>query len=233
MSRYNFYILLLIIFSCNACKSPYYNFSGETDTKIFFKNIPKILSGIQTIQGESRKLKDLDSMKIFMATFNEFPVERDAIPEWKLINKDSKKQMAEMVDDFSIGHSNFLHLYFLNLDSKERLCIYFAAGNDENNKYNRLGPAYLGLLRSGQINMLRELTVVNTKSGYVLDEIKRKPVNMFWYINVDSINDNIKQLLITRIDYKMPNKISGKKATIYNIERIFNDSSALTFIRVN
>jgi hypothetical protein len=234
-----------VVIAVAACKGPYYNFRPSKNIDLhFFSQIPVIDSlasisdsiernknlTVKQKRRETIQMADMDSNITFFANFTERLVERDAIPEWKLINDQSDRVHSEIVEDASSGNKNTLYLFILNPGKRNTICIYLGTGRDMNNNYKNLGPAYMGYLRMDRINMKYELKVVKTKNGYMLEQ-KGKPIDMTWYLDKDLVPQDQVKFLVKRIDYKMPNKIGGKKTVMYNMEHIFNDSTALIFGR--
>src|SRR5205814_1390127 len=97
----------------SGCKSPSQAFSYQKNINIrFFKEVPAIL-------GDSARI---DSIKVYRAVLKEKLVERDAIPEYKLINTESKQPAV----DFVVS-KNFHQLYLFRLFTtppQDDLCVF-------------------------------------------------------------------------------------------------------------
>ena len=86
-------LLIIIIAVLTACKPASMSFKTEDHINVqLFREISAFEPGIK-----------IDSVRVFMAFLEEQVVERDAVPEFKLINSESRKPK---VDYEVIGNSH-------------------------------------------------------------------------------------------------------------------------------
>lgn len=212
-----------------GCKISTIPFSGTNIDAPFFSNITKIWG--------NPSLTRIDSIVIYKARLQEEPVDRDGIPELKLINTESKQTRSNIA-----MLRNYQELYlcqvFTNKKS-ERLCVFFSSGFDVHDSCTSLGPAYLGVIRMEQINFKKELKLAVSKSGYNI--ISGKPDSILFIARHDipathvescddeGASDSLCNIRIKEIINLNTNKIGGTKPVIYPIEKIFSDPDALLF----
>jgi hypothetical protein len=87
---------------------------------------------------------EIDSIRVFRAHLLERLVERDAIPEYKLLNVQSREKGAELADS-----KNYHYLYLFQLfprGSMETIIVYLGTSFSPRNICIGLGPAYSGFL---------------------------------------------------------------------------------------
>ena len=200
-----------------SCKPSSLSFQEETQiAPPFFKNIPAIANFPDL---------NIDSIRVYKATLAEMMVERESVPEFKLINTESKRPV---VDYPVIG--NYNHLYIFRIYSKpdKRLSVFLSAGFDFNGQCTSLGPAYLGSERIDRYHMYKPLKVTRNDSSFTLAE-KSGKFSVFFYAEDELLRSTQKLKLYQLID-NGKNKIAGTKPVIYNVKKIFNDANALVFL---
>ncbi|MEP6676068.1 MAG: hypothetical protein ABJA78_12980 [Ferruginibacter sp.] len=222
---YKFLLIAVILLS--ACSIHTIPFSSENLNENFFKNITKFWN--------NKLLTGWNKISIYQASMLEELVDRDGIPEFKLINQASSQSRSA---DVATQNSQKLYLCIINTNKEsERLCMFLASTYNTKEKCTKLGPAYLGVIRMEQINIKKQLVIKNTKTAsyYIADTVTSNldfiaenalpAKNCSLQTNADSACT----IRITEIINKNINKIGGKKNSIYNIKKIFGDNDALVF----
>jgi hypothetical protein len=219
---------ITLLLTCCRMKTVPFN-----DTKIttdFFKNVPSLWV--------DRSVIDFDSITIYKAVLQEELVNRDGIPEYKLINSESKQTEADLV-----GRKNYHELYLCQVHTNkkgETLCVFLASSFDVHHKCTKLGPAYLGRIRMEQINIKKELKIKETRdlSYFISDTTKRDllfiaqrniPFAYEKICGVDEPVDSLCNIRIREIINSNTNKVGGTKSVLFSIKEIFSDTDALLF----
>jgi hypothetical protein len=222
-------ILCLFVFATlSGCRIKTIPFNNSRIDAAFFKNVPG-LWGNGAITG-------FDSITVYRAVLQEELVDRDGIPEFKLMNEESKQTRADLV-----GRKNHHELYICQVyTGKDRLCVFIASSFDVDNNCTKLGPAYLGVIRMEQMNLKKKLTIKQSKdSAYFIADATATnllfiaerdiPVAYENLCDVDEPNDSLCNIRIKEIINSNLNKIGGKKPTLYSIKKAFSDPDALLF----
>lgn len=214
--------LFILVFSwLTGCKPPSFSFKeNEQINTSFFKNIPE-LAGYKDLK--------LDSVNVYRARLEEQIVDRNDVSEYKLINSQSKKSNAVK---FPV-QANYQHLYLFVLHSspEKNICIFLSTGFNADDSCTGIGPAYLGHIRSEQINFIREIKIRKGEGGIYRFEKGGAHSNtvMHFYLDKNSVVAQHSGFRVEQIIRNVPNKVSGLKPVIFNIRNIFNDPDALLF----
>jgi len=217
----------LLLGSCRMKTVP---FNAAKITPDFFKNVTSLWP--------DPSIKEFDSITIYKAILQEEFVDRDGIPELKLINSASKQTRADLV-----AKRNYHELYICQVHTNkkgEKLCVFLASSFDVHGKCTKLGPAYLGVIRMEQINIKKELKIKETKdaSYFISDTTKSHilfiadrtiPIAYENLCNVDDPVDSLCNIRIREIINSNTNKVGGTKPVLFSIEKIFSDADALLF----
>jgi hypothetical protein len=224
-------ILVLLAFVClSGCRIQTIPFNSTKMNSAFFKNVPALWG--------SRSITGFDSITVYRAPLQEELVDRDGLPEFKLMNEESKQPRADLV-----GRKNHNELFLCQVytgKNKDRLCVFIASSYDADNKCTKLGPAYLGVIRMGQMNLKKALTIKQSKdSTYFIAAAtatnllfiaeRNIPVAYETLCNVDTPSDSLCYIRIKEIINSNTNKIGGKKPTLYSTQKVFSDPDALLF----
>jgi hypothetical protein len=218
------YRTIIFLFTCCyavcSCKPHSYLFGFKKDiTKNFFAEVPQI-AGIDDFS--------IRSIKVYRAYLEEKLVEREAIPEYKLINKESKQPSVKLVT--SRNHHE-LYLFEILPDTKQldTVYVFLATSFNARGQCLGLGPAYLGFLRIDQLVIKKILKI--SRKGDVYQLKARKKTDLIFLAEEElpqplNTSSPIRIKQIIRLD---PNKIGGEKPIVFTIEKIFNDPDALVF----
>jgi hypothetical protein len=237
----NFKTILLLTtyaFGIVGCKPTAQSFSYKNNVdKEFFAHSME-LAGLENMK--------TDSIKVFRAELSERLVERDAVPEYSLVNTKSDQEKVRLPD---INNKHFLYLFQLFPESgSDTVFIYLSTSLNAKSTCIGLGPVYLGLQRRDRIQFNSMLKIVKFGMKYQPQEIKKRAakgeVERRYHINElkGSVNiiffndqrfpppDNrVTPIRLTQIIRDETNKIGGKKAEIFTTEKVFEDPKALVF----
>jgi hypothetical protein len=187
-----------------------------------------------------------DSIKVYRAELVERLVERDAVPEYRLINKESGQEYVRLADT---KNKHYLYLFQLFPESgTDTVFVYMANSFSAVGICTALGPVYLGIQRKDRIQFksilkidklkikdLPQGIIAKTSSGdlirrYQINDIKAATHMIFFNDQrFPRPNDRATPILITQIIRDETNKIGGNKAVVFSIEKVFEDSKALAF----
>ena len=187
-----------------------------------------------------------DLVKIYRAELTERLVERDAVPEYRLINKESEQEYARLADT---KNKNYLYLFqVFPPRGSDTVFIYMGTSVSAAGLVTGLGPVYIGMQRRDRIqfkNILKisELNNRNQPEGLTAttpqgDKIKRyylskkkEATHLIFFNNqrFPAPDDKSTPIQITQIIRNVPNKIGGNKALIFTTDKIFEDAKALVF----
>jgi len=219
-----------------SCKptSKSFSYSTNVDKRFFEKTMA--LAGLQNMK--------TDSIKIYRAELTERLVERDEIPEYRLINEKSEQEYAKLND---IKSKNFLYLFQLFPgNGTDTVFVYMATGFTATGICTSLGPVYLGMQRRDRIQfksilkikrMNGQPSVVKEKNAageiikrYQIDQ-KLDTAHIIFYNDkrFPGPADRITALRIIQVIRDEKNKIGGTKAEIFTTEKVFDDPRALVF----
>lgn len=186
-------------------------------------------------------------VKIYRAELTERLVERDAVPEYRLINKESEQPYARLSD---IKNKNYLYLFqVLPPQGSDTVFIYMGTTISAAGHVTALGPVYLGIERRDRIQFKNVLKIAvqknqstkladTTEQGYKIKRfnLAKKDTTHLIFFNDQRFPapaDLNTPIRITQIIRNVPNKIGGKKALIFTTEKVFEDPNALVFIYFN
>jgi hypothetical protein len=210
MCNYNKYLLLFILCSCKPAAKV---FNEQTQlNRAFFEQLPP---------GPHGTMAPIDSIKVYMADLEERVVERDDVPEYKLLNTLSKNDTVP----YKVT-GGYHHLYLFKVYSARYplspMWVYMGTTYLASGTCVNLGPAYYGYLFGNQFNMKWELKVNRKQPQYQLQKKDTTELNII----IDNTDNVIRIKEFIEID---ANKIGGNKPVIYNVPVIFNDPDALAF----
>jgi len=221
-----YWLFIMGLAFLSACKPASMSFKSDEHINVnLFDELSVFEPGIK-----------IDSIRVFVALLEEQVVERDAVPEYKLINSESRKQIV----DYEI-EGNYHQLYFFQLFSNpdKRLAVFLATGWNYKDTCTSLGPAYLGYIREERFRIARRLKIRQEKDQYQLQKLHCFPkkncdqVTLFFYADKPIRSRDESHIRFHQIIMDSPNKIAGTKPVIYNINRIFNDPDAMIFTYQN
>lgn len=187
-----------------------------------------------------------DSIKVYRAELQERLVERDAVPEYRLINTASDQEFVRLSD---IKNKHYLYLFQLFPErGTDTVFVYMATSFSAAGVCTGLGPVYLGMQRRDRIQFKNLLKIARLKNKEQPQELKNKAANtekikryhidekkdttrliFFNDQRFPSPKDRITPLRITQIIRDEPNKIGGVKAIILTIDKVLEDPKALVF----
>lgn len=234
-------IIALIALSVGlfGCKPTSKSFSYKDNIdKEFFSNT-MALAGLNNT--------NVDSIKVYKAELLERLVEMDAVPEYRLINKESDQKYVRLAD---IKNKSFLYLFQLFPDKPgDTVFVYMATSFSAKGICTGLGPVYLGMQRRDRIQFKNILRVSKQKSkekkaepakrnitGEIIQRYeinqKKDTTHLIFYNDqrFPAPADRIRPLNIEQIIRDEPNKIGGNKAVIFTTKKIFEDDKALVFV---
>ncbi|HEV8286282.1 MAG TPA: hypothetical protein VGQ09_18370 [Chitinophagaceae bacterium] len=168
------------------------------------------------------------SIKVYRAYLEEKLVEREAIPEYKLINIESKQPSVELVNT---RNHHELYLFEILPDTKQADTVYvfLATSFNARGQCLGLGPAYLGFLRIDQLVIKKILKISRKDDVYQLKAKKRTDLIFLAEEELPQLLNTSSPIRIKQIIRLDPNKIGGEKPIVFTIEKIFNDPDALVF----
>lgn len=220
------------------CKpaSKSFSYTSNADKDFFAQTME--LAGYRDIKA--------DSIKVFRAELIENLVERDEVPEYKLLNTKSDEKPARLAD---MKNKNYLYLFQLFPSSgDDTLFVYMATTFSAADICTGLGPVYLGVQRRDRIRFESVLNIAELKMKDQPQSLKDKDANpekfRRYHINekkgmttlifyndqrIPRPADRSTPIVITQIIRNEENKIGGKKAVIFTTEKVFRDPKALVF----
>lgn len=218
MSNYKCHLILAILLALVGCKPSNFAFKESTQlNKSLFLNIPAI-AGDTTLT--------LDSVTVYKARLEEQLVDKNDIPEYKLVNDKSRKSGAV---PFEIdGNYNHLFLFILHTKPDKKLCVFLSTGFNVDTVCTGLGPVYQGNIRQGRIYFFRTLKIRQEGANYRFS-LAAKETGLIFYFDESDRRKDPQVIRINEIIRNKPNTISGTKPLIYNVSKIFNDQDALVF----
>ncbi|HYF32164.1 MAG TPA: hypothetical protein VD993_13670 [Chitinophagaceae bacterium] len=190
-----------------------------------------------------------DSIDVYAALLQEKLVERDDVPEYKLINKKSNQQLSKLPDT-----RGFHFLYHFELFPKggrgDTVIVYLATTYTADSICTNVGPVYAGKLRnSGTASFIQfdyAFKVRKVKRKHLDQEDKNisdsalqylyylkpdRPIHLtfvneppFLHGKGDSAYVQVKQII-----QRDPNKIGGEKPVLYSVDKVFGDDKTLVF----
>jgi hypothetical protein len=187
-----------------------------------------------------------DSIKVFRAELVERLVERDAVPEYRLINKKSDQKYVSLADS---KNQHFLYLFQLfPAGGTDTVFLYMATSFSASGICTALGPVYLGMQRRDRIQFKSILKIEKLKPKDQPQSIKdmakageiirryhineKKDTTQLIFLNDQRFPraaDRITPIRIRQIIRNEPNKIGGDKAVIFTTDKVFEDTEALVF----
>lgn len=223
------------LYSCKPT-SKSFSYKDNIDKDFFAQTMS--LAGLDDIKP--------DSIKVFRAELTERLVERDAVPEYRLINKESEQEYARLADT---KNKHYLYLFQLFPETgKDTVIVYMATSFSASGICTGLGPVYLGMQRRDRIQFKNILKISKLKMKdqpqAIKDKAKEGEIIRRYHINEKKDtthlifyndwrfprpNDRTTPILITQIIRDETNKIGGNKAVIFTTEKIFEDPKALVF----
>src|ERR1700730_2118310 len=167
MSNYKPILFCIALFGvAPSCKIHTYSFRNERDVnKKLFTKIPQLA---QQLLPPNFKF-NIRSVTVFKAKLEERLVERDGIPEFKLINTETFRPELKNPE---AGNYNLLYLFYFDTDPSTNLCIFLSTRYDVRHQCTKLGPAYLGDLELTDFTARMPLKVSQGDSWY-LDKEKK------------------------------------------------------------
>jgi hypothetical protein len=221
-----------------SCKPASQSFSYKDNVDKDFFSQTLSLAGLGNIKA--------DSIKVFRAELLERLVERDAVPEYRLINSASDQEFVRLAD---IKNKHYLYLFQLFPESgTDTVFVYMATSFSAAGVCTALGPVYLGMQRRDRIQFKNLLKIAKLKNKEQPQELKDKASNtekikryhidekkdttrliFFNDQRFPSPKDRTTSLRITQIIRDEPNKIGGVKAIIFTIDKVLEDPKALVF----
>lgn len=242
MSNYKTIFLFATCAACaiwlSNCKPTSQSFSYKDNVDRDFFAQTMSLAGLRNIK--------TDSIKVYRAELTERLVERDAVPEYRLINKESEQEYVRLAD---IKNKHYLYLFQLFPErGGDTVFVYMATSFAANGICTGLGPVYLGMQRRDRIQFKNILKIAELKKKDQPQEIKEKAkageIIRRYHINEKKdtthlifFNDqrfprpddrNI-PIRITQIIRNETNKIGGNKAVIFTTDKVLEDPKALVF----
>jgi hypothetical protein len=213
-SKYVFF--LIVLSNLCSCKPSTVTFKAQSrlSQKTFWQQLGPVVK-VPELQ--------IDSIRVYKATLTEKLIERDRVPEYKLINEKSKS------DRLKYEVKGFYHdLYIFRLFAKQEknLVVFMGTSYDPNGVCIGLGPLYQGFWRQGRLNFFQELSLVK-KSPFAISGRSDSIRTTFYYNTIDFSSGN--ELNVEQIIQSSKNKVAGSKPVIFDISKIFNDNLALLF----
>ena len=232
-------IVLIAFVACLCnCKptSQSFSYKDNVDRDFFARTLS--LAGLGNIKA--------DSIKVFRAELLERLVERDAVPEYRLINAASDQEFVRLSD---IKNKHYLYLFQLFPErGTDTVFVYMATSFSAAGICTGLGPVYLGMQRRDRIQFKNILKIAKLKNKEQPEELKDKAANTekIKRYHIDEKKDTTRliffndqrfpaptdratPLRITQIIRDEPNKIGGVKAIIFTIDKVLEDPKALVF----
>jgi hypothetical protein len=238
MSSYKTILLIacaVYLFSCKPT-SQSFSYKDNVDKDFFAQTLS--LAGLDNIKA--------DSIKVFRAELLERLVERDAVPEYRLINAASDQEYVRLSD---VKNKHYLYLFQIFPErGSDTVFVYMATSFSAAGVCTGLGPVYLGLQRRDRIQFKNLLKIAKLKNREQPQELKDKAVNTekIKRYHIDEKKDTTRliffndqrfpapkdrttPLRITQIIRDEPNKIGGVKAIIFTLDKVLEDPKAMVF----
>ncbi|CAL1518917.1 hypothetical protein [Chitinophaga sp. MM2321] len=213
-----FAVITLLFCQCKPAAN-LFTYKGQINLA-FFAQLPA---------GPGNNLAKIDSVKVYRAVLKEKLVERDEVPEYKLLNSKSAFDTV----NYKVSKS-YHYLYLFQVYSARYTLdtpwVYLGTSYRPDNTCTNVGPAYYGYLFMYQYNMKRELKVSRKNPQYQLVDKDTIDLNIV-LDRVFKPEDGfirVKQMILAD-----KNKIGGTKPVIFTIPKIFNDPDALFFSYYN
>lgn len=220
----NTFFCLWLIALITSCKSPYYNMTRQeiVDKKMIAEIAVKIEEG---------PIDSILSYTVYKAEIAEKLVENNAVTEYTLVNKLSKKDTINIAVSRSY---NALYFYELASVNEQQYGILLGSVFNAQNVSLGYGPLYIGFVSSGdsikKFTTEKEFEIKKKMfSGETYIRLKKKkPGLVFMYKKTEG-----NQLRFFQVIQKSKNKISGiNKFVVYDTKKVFNDPDALGFYMI-
>ncbi len=212
-------LLLLLFAGCIcACKITTIPFDPDKVNNSFFTKVPQLW--IKTLNA------NIDSVKIYQATLQEVVVDRDDIPEFRIVNTESKQKLVT-TPEFKNYHQLFLYQVYAG---KSTFCVYLGSSFNVDDVCTKLGPAYLGTVRHNLIIFKRKLKLSEKNGSYIISGATT-PGSLYFSTKKDfpAATDSVSDVQVTEIINSDINKIGGTKSVIFSVNKVFQDPRALVF----
>jgi hypothetical protein len=226
---------LICLHSCKPT-SQSFSYKDNVDKDFFAKTLS--LAGVENTRA--------DSIKVFRAELLERLVERDAVPEYRLINAASDQEFVRLAD---IKNKHYLYLFQIFPEKgTDTVFVYMATSFSAAGVCTALGPAYLGMQRRDRIQFKNVLKISKLKNKEQPQELRDKAINIekikryhidekkdttrlifFNDQRFPAPKDRVTPVRITQIIRDEPNKIGGVKAIIFTVDKVLEDPKALVF----
>ena len=186
--------------------------------------------------------------KIFIAELVEDYVDRDGIAEETIVNTSSAKPKLRLAKK---GLS--YRLFVITTDAPQHACIFLPTIFNGEDTCIGLGPASIGVWGAGELKFFKKLEFyANRKTGkgvwkypkkdneysgshsiYDPHNSARTKIEIKFVADVKKNLARLDSFKITDIINVSENRFGGVKPLIFNIASIFEDSAALSFIKLD
>ena len=229
----NLSVILVSFMLCGCMEQKLlFDFSKDVNAS-FFRDIPG-LSDVKYIGNDITK--KADSLEIYRSTFSEKFIEKDNLLDITELNDDSKIPFAAYEEFYGYSQNLYILKYqFSYFGSPVEAAVFFAVKKNSDSAVVGILPCYFGIINreNNLISFDNELVLKKDKDGYYLKMLKRKSDIsglMFMPANFpDKPVATETKLNIEKIVKLDANKIGGYKPLVFNISKIFRDSTALQF----
>jgi hypothetical protein len=236
MLNYKTIIFLLVsaiaVYSCRP-KAQFFSYNHSVNLEFFDPVRPEL----------NVRIKENDSIDVYAALLQERLVERDEVPEYKLVNKKSNQQLSRLPDT-----RGFHYLYLFELFPKggrgDTVIVYLATTYTADSICTNVGPVYAGKLRNtGNASFIQfdhAFKVRKMKRKHLDEEDQNisdsalkpdKPIRLTFVNEPPFLQDrrDTAYIQVNQIIQRDPNKIGGEKPVLYIIEKVFGDKKMLAF----
>jgi hypothetical protein len=199
----------------------------------FFREIP----GLSDVKYFGNNItKKADSLEIYISSFREKFIEKDNLLDITELNDDSRIPAATYREIEGYSQNLYILKYqFFYFGAPVEAAVFFSIKKNRDDSVIGIMPCYFGIINreDNLISFDNELVLKRDKDSYYLKMIKRKndisgllfmpanfpenPVQSETRINIEKI---------VKLD---ANKVGGYKPLVFNISKIFHDSTALQF----
>lgn len=225
------YIIMLLVFA--ACKPNKHLFNYAELVNNSMHKDSFILTDYNSKQ-KGIQHNNITAYRIYRATLKDVLVENNSVGEYRLINTVSTK---ERINKQVTGNYHELYLYLFNFDSGlSKKFALVGTGYNSAGECISVGPAYVGAINTGKSNpslqIEYEVKVKKSAEGLYLQNNYRNKISFDFLSRRPIMPDNNRDSLIQfyTVLQNSKNKIGGMdKPLVFNVSKIFNDSTALTF----
>lgn len=215
-----------------SCKAKQYGFdSRKIITKEFRNNLVNWTWSAKqpAITGDADK-DSICNIRIYKAVIEEKLVVENAVSEYKLMNANSGKEVADVKIK---GYYHEIYLYAITT-MYEQYGLLISTSFNPGGKCIGAGPAYVGYIESGNGDSTFvtewQVKLKRNKNEVTIKEKGADSCVLKFYADAPMFFKDQETIRFKRIIQKTGNKISGLgKMLVYDMDQVFNDPDMLLF----